>query len=81
MQDTRPWIERWHPGSNEFAGISGHYNQVFQGSNCRNEQVRLSKGVTTPLTFDHHGFPADNHVLGNGKDAIGEQRPECAVKP
>ena len=81
MQDTRPRIERRHPSSNEFARISCDYNQIFQGSNRRNEQVWLSKRVATLLSFDHHGFPADNHVLGNGEDAVAEQWPKRSVKP
>jgi len=81
VQDTRPRIERRHPGSNEFSDISGDYNQVFQGSNCCNEKVRLSKGVATLLSFDRHGFPTHDNVLGNGEDAIGEQRPKSSVKP
>ena len=81
MQDARPRIECRHPSSNEFVGISCDYNQIFQGSNRRDEQVWLSKGVATLLSFDHHGFPADNHVLGNGEDAVGEQRPKRSVKP
>ena len=67
MQDTRPRIERRHPSSNEFVGISlVADNQIFQGGNRRDEQVWLSKGIATFLSFDHHGFPADDHVLGNG---------------
>ena len=81
MQDTRPRIERRHPSSNEFVGISCDYNQIFQGSNRRNEQVWLSKGIATFLSFDHHGFPADNHVLGNGEDTVAEQRAKRSVKP
>jgi len=50
------------PGSNEFGGISCDYNQIFQGSNRRDEKVWLSKGVLTLLSFDHHGFPADNNT-------------------
>ncbi len=40
MQDTRPWIEHRHPSVNEFANISGGYNQIFQCSNRGNEKVR-----------------------------------------
>ena len=72
MQDTRPRIERWHPSSNEFAGISGDYNEILQGGDRCDEQVWLPKGLAMPLAFDHYGFPADNHILGNGEDAVGE---------
>ena len=65
MQDARPRIERRYPSRNEFGCISGDDNQIFEGGNRRNEQVWLSKCVATLLSFDHYGFPADNHVLGN----------------
>ena len=81
MQCACPRIERRHLSSNEFADISGDDDQIFQGRNRRNEQIWLSKCVATLLSVDHHGFPADNNVLGNGKDAVGEQRPKHAVKP
>ena len=81
VQCTRPRIKCRHSGSNEFADVSGDYNQIFQGSNRRDEQVWLSKGVATLLSVDHHGLPADNNVLDNGKDAVGEQRPKRSVKP
>jgi hypothetical protein len=80
-QDARPRIECRHPSSNEFVGISCDHNQIFQGSNRRDEKVWLSKGVATLLSFDHHGFPADNNVLCNGVDAVGEQRPKRSVNP
>jgi hypothetical protein len=81
MQDTWPRIERRHPSSNEFAGISGDYNEIFQGGNRRDEQIWLSKGVAMLLAFDHHRFPADNHVLGYGEDAVCKQRPKRSVEP
>ena len=65
---------------NKFGCVSGDDNEVFQGSNRRDEEAWLSKGVATLLSLDYHGFPADNHVLGNGEDAVGEQRPERSVK-
>ena len=43
MQDTRPRIERRHPSSNEFVGISCDYNQIFQGSNRRNMRFRHTR--------------------------------------
>jgi hypothetical protein len=46
-----------------------------------NERVWLSNGVAVLLSIDHYGFPADNNVLGNGEDTIGEQWPERSVKP
>jgi hypothetical protein len=51
------------------------------GSDRRDEKVWLPKGVAVLLSFDHHGFPADNNVLGNGEDAVGEQWPKRSVKP
>lgn len=81
MKDARPRIECRHPSSREFFGISCHYDQIFQGSNRRDEKVWLSKGAATFLSFNHHGFPADNNVLGNGEDAVGEQPPKRSVKP
>jgi len=81
IQDARPRIECRHPRNNEFVGISCDYNQLLQGSNRCDEQIWLSKGVATLLSVDHHGLPADNNVLGNGKDAVGEQRPKRSVKP
>lgn len=81
VQDTRPRIERRRRSRNKFGCVSGDDNEVFQGSNRRDEEVWLSKGVATLLSLDYHGFPADNDVLGNGEDAVGEQRPERSVKP
>jgi hypothetical protein len=50
------------PASNEFAGISGDYNEILQRGNRCDEQVWLSKGVATFLAFGHHGFPADMNI-------------------
>ena len=47
----------------------------------RATEIVQYEAVAALLTFDRHRFPADNHVLGDGEDPLGEERAQCSVKP
>ena len=51
VQEVRPRIERRHSGRNELACIARDDHQVFQCSNCSDEQIRLSECMTAAFVL------------------------------
>ena len=81
MEHARPRIEYQHTGFDELADVTTHHNQILQRGNGCDEQIRLTKCMATLLAFNNHGFPSDNYIFRNGKNATGKQRAQISLQP
>src|ERR1700681_5024918 len=59
MQHARPGIKYGHASLYKFADVTTHDDQVLQGGNRCDKQIRLAEGMATSLALNNHGFPSD----------------------